>query len=253
MDTAFINRVGVTRGWQYQEVQFYPDRTGYTWIKRIAPFFWVTGANDREEGGTEAFYLPGIRFNFTRAGNLRVDHGRGHETFAGRRFETGRVLVDAGIQLTRWLNIGGNINVGPAIYYDEDDPFQGDRTSTQARVTLQPNSKLNHNISYNFVTFERRSTKENVYRVHILNLRNVYQFSSRFFVRAIVQFDSEETRVLTDFLGSYELAPGTVVHAGYGSLFGKKYEIDEDNELTFDRYLPTARAFFFKASYLVRF
>ena len=25
MDTAFINRVGLTRGWQYQGLSFYPD------------------------------------------------------------------------------------------------------------------------------------------------------------------------------------------------------------------------------------
>src|SRR5207247_1858663 len=29
MDTAFINRVGVTRGWNYEEVQFYPSTGGY--------------------------------------------------------------------------------------------------------------------------------------------------------------------------------------------------------------------------------
>jgi hypothetical protein len=87
-----------------------------------------------------------------------------------------------------------------------------------------------------------------VYDVHIVNLRNSYQFSPRFFVRAVAQFDSSRKRVLTDLLASYELAPGTVVHAGYGSLFGRAHE-----ELEFDSYRGTARAFFFKASYLARF
>ena len=260
MDTAFVNRVGVTRGWQYQEVQFYPDRPGYTWIKRIAPFFWITGANDLIQGGSEAFYLPGIRFNFTRAGSLRIDHGTGHETFEGNRFEVGRTLIDAGAQLTRWLNIGGHVNRGPAIYYDEDDPFQGDRRSIGARMTLQPNARLSHNLWYSFEGFDRRSTGEKVYRVHIVNLRNVYQFSPQFFVRAIAQFDSSRERFLGDLLASYELAPGTVVHAGYGSLVARQLERDDDEDgdegeepPKFEHYLPTARAFFFKASYLVRF
>jgi hypothetical protein len=255
MDTAFINRVGVTRGWQYQEVQFYPDRPSYTWIKRVAPFFWVTTANDLIQGGGEAFYLPGIRFNFTRAGFLRVDHGRGHETFAGQRFETGRTLVDGGVQLTRWLSLGGNINRGPAIFYDEDDPFQGDQRLAGVRIGLQPNAKLSHNLNYNYASFDRRSTGENEYTVHVLNLRNVYQFSPRFFIRGIAQFDSSRERVLLDLLASYELAPGTVVHAGYGSLVAGKLEYEDDDleDLEFSRYLPTARAFFFKASYLVRF
>ena len=248
MDTAFVNRVGMTRFWQYQALNFYPSHPKYQWIKRINPFFWVTGAEDRVQGGSEAFYLPAVRFNFTRAGFLRLDYAKGHETFAGREFETGRTMIDGGVQLKRWLNLGGSAQRGPAVFYDEEDPFQGDRRSASFRVGLQPSSRLNSNTSYSFVTFRNRSTGENTFRVHIVNLRNIYQFTPRFFVRAIAQFDSSRERVLTDFLASYELSPGTVVHAGYGSLFGREHE-----EIEFDRYLSTARAFFFKASYRARF
>jgi hypothetical protein len=248
MDTAFINRVGVTRGWQYQALNFYPSHPAFTWIKRINPFFWMTAATDRVQGGSEAFYLPAMRFNFTRAGFLRLDYGNGHETFAGRRFETGRWMVDGNVQILRWLNIGGGANTGPSIYYDEETPFQGTRKAANARVGLQPNSRFNNNTSYSYQSFENRITGEHVYTVHIINMRNTYQFSARFFVRAVAQFDSSRERVLTDFLASYELSPGTVIHAGYGSLYGRAHE-----ELHFDRYLSTARAFFFKASYRAHF
>jgi hypothetical protein len=244
MDTAFVNRVGLTRGWQYQDLNFYPSNPRFRWIKRVNPFFWMTLAKDRNQGGTEAFYLPALRMSFTRAGNLRLDYGTGHETFAGRRFETGKVGVDGGVQIRRWLNIGGNASAGPAIFYDPAVPFQGDRRSAGARVGLQPSSRLYSNTSYSYVTFTNRSTGLNVYRVHIVNMRNTYQFTPRFFVRAVSQFDSSRERVLADFLASYELSPGTVVHAGYGSLYGKE---------TLDAYHATARAFFFKASYLARF
>jgi hypothetical protein len=87
-----------------------------------------------------------------------------------------------------------------------------------------------------------------VYRVHVLNLRNTYQFTPRFFLRAVTQFDSSRKRVLADFLASYELSPGTVFHAGYGSLYGRALD-----DVSFDRYTATARALFLKASYLARF
>jgi Domain of unknown function (DUF5916) len=248
MDTAFINRVGLTRGWQYQDLNFYPSRPGYRWIKRINPFFWVTAAQDRVQGGTETFYLPALRFNFTRAGFLRVDYGTGHETFAGRRFDVGRTMIDGNIQILRWLNVGGGGQRGPAIFYDPDDPYQGYRRSANLRIGLQPNSRFNHDTSYSFVTFDNQRTGVNVYRVHIVNMRNTYQFSPRFFMRAVTQFDSSRERVLVDLLASYELSPGTVVHAGYGSLFGTARD-----ELEFGRYLATARAFFFKASYRASF
>jgi hypothetical protein len=244
MDTAFINRVGITRGWQYQGLSFYPDEKRYPWLKRINPFVWVTAADDRIQGGSELQVIPAIRFNFTRQGYLRLDVLRGHETYAHERFEVGRVFADGGAQITRWLNFGGNINAGPAVYYDVVDPFQGNRRSLSGRVTLQPNAKLNHNVSYTFVHFERQETGEKVFDVHIVNLRNTYQFTPQFLVRAILQHDSSRRRVLGDFLASYELVPGTVVHAGYGSLWER---------LEVDPYRPVARAFFFKASYLARF
>lgn len=80
--------------------------------------------------------------------------------------------------------------------------------------------------------------------MHIVNLRNTYQFNRQFLLRAIAQYDSSRERVLGDFLASYELVPGTVVHAGYGTFYER---------LNARPYEATARAFFFKASYLARF
>ncbi len=244
MDTAFLNRVGVTRGWQYVQVSFYPDEKRHAWLKRVSPFLWVTSADDHIQGGSELWVLPGIRFNTTRQGYLRLDMMRGHETFAQRRFDVGRLFADGGAQITRWLNLGGTYNGGPAVFYDPIEPFQGTRRSFSGRIGFQPNSKLNNNLSYSFVHFERRATGEKVFDVHVVNLRNTYQFTSRFFFRAITQFDSDRRRALGDLLASYELMPGTVVHAGYGSLWESADR---------DPYRATARAFFFKASYLARF
>ena len=79
----------------------------------------------------------------------------------------------------------------------------------------------------------------------IVNTRSTYQFNKHFFVRGIAQYDSSNRRVLTDFLASYELVPGSVMHAGYGSLIEKR-----DPALG---YQTVSRGLFFKASYLHRF
>jgi hypothetical protein len=246
MDTAFVNRVGLTRAWQYQSLSFYTHEKKYPWLKRVNTFRWVMTGEDRVQGGSELWVLPAIRFNFTRQGYLRVDTMRGHETFARRRFTVGRAFAEGGAQMKRWLNVGGGFNIGPAVFYDPIDPFQGTRRSLWWRAGFQPNAKLNHNISHTFVHFERRATGEAVYDVHVVNLRNTYQFTPQFLVRAITQYDSSRRRVLGDFLASYELVPGTVMHGGYGSLW-------ERPAAEGDPYRTTARAFFFKASYLARF
>src|SRR5206468_10434315 len=108
----------------------------------------------------------------------------------------------------------------------------------------QPNQHVNQNVSYSRVRFDRASDGERIYTVHIVNVRSTYQFNKHFLVRAIEQFDSSRRRVLLDLLASYEFVPGTVVHAGYGSLFEKRGT---------DDYMTTGRGLFFKASYLHRF
>ena len=59
--------------------------------------------------------------------------------------------------------------------------------------------------------------------------------------------------MLTDFLGSYELRPGTVVFAGYGSLYERRLWQDDRWIEGQGDYLTTRRGLFFKASYLYRF
>jgi hypothetical protein len=131
-----------------------------------------------------------------------------------------------------------------AVFYDPSDPFQGRSRSAGAGFTLQPNQRVNQNVSYSRTQFDRVSNGQRVYTVHIVNLRTTYQFSRRFLVRAIEQFDSSRKRLLIDLLASYEFVPGTVIHAGYGSLL-------ENRDST--EYLSTSRGLFFKASYLHRF
>ena len=117
-------------------------------------------------------------------------------------------MVDGGVQILRWLNIGGKRKAGRRSFTTRTRRSRATGGRSELRVGLQPNSQLNSNTSYNFVTFNSRSTGEHVYDVHIVNLRNTYQFSPRFFVRAVAQFDSSRERVLTDFLASYELVAG---------------------------------------------
>ena len=59
--------------------------------------------------------------------------------------------------------------------------------------------------------------------------------------------------MLTDFLSSYELRPGTVFFAGYGSLIEQRDYRNEAWETGAGRYQTVRRGLFLKASYLYRF
>jgi hypothetical protein len=244
MDTAFYNRTGFTSGWGYGEVNFYPRNTSRSVLKRVNLFTWNKYGRDQVQDGNERFSLVGVRLNFTRQGFIRVDRGWGREPWAGKRFTTDRTRTQAQVLIFRWLNLNGNFSNGFATFYDPVNPFQGRSRSFGGGFTLQPSRHMNQNVSYSRVQFDRASDGNRIYTVHIVNLKSTYQFNRHFLVRALEQFDSSRRRVLTDLLASYELAPGTVFHMGYGSLLEKK---DASG------YVTTSRGLFFKASYLHRF
>jgi hypothetical protein len=258
MDTAFYNRTGFTNGWAFLGVSFYPDKQKLPWFRRAVPFTFTQGGRDRIEGGDELLTVNGIRLHFSRQGFFRIDRSAGREPFAGERFTIGRTRMFGSVQAFGWLALGGNFSTGAATFYDRQDPFQGQSTDFGANVTLQPSARFTEDVSVNRVNFDRDDTGADVYDVTIVNSRTTYQFSRQFFIRGIVQYDSSQRRVLTDLLGSYELRPGTVLFAGYGSLIERRLFADgrwmtEDEAPRDGRYLTTRRGLFLKASYLHRF
>lgn len=250
MDTAFYNRAGFTAGWSFGAVNFHPTSS---WLQRVQPFYFVKAGHDAIQDGSERFLNTGLRFNFTRQGFLNISHGRGHETWQGRRYRVGGDLEMFGsAQVFRWLHLFGGGGAGPSIFYDEVDPFQGRSRSAHFGVTFQPNQHLTQNINGNVVRFSRESG-ERVFNVTIVNSRTTYQFDKHFLVRFLAQYDSSARRVLTDLLASYEFVPGTVFHAGYGSLYEKGREFGGPPVDSRDKYLMVNRGLFLKASYLRRF
>jgi hypothetical protein len=253
MDTAFFRRTGITGGWAYAATNFYPGAERYKWLKRINPFFFFRGYRDRIQGGSDQIYVGGLRFSFTRQGMFGVDLVTGQEPWAGRLFDIRGVEMNGGAQLYGWLNIQSYLSLSRSIYYDPENPFPGNDKYFSVTLTLQPDSRLNQKISVTRDVFDRLAGGPRVYAVNILNTRTSYQISKRFAVRAIAQFDNSRYRVLTDFLGSYELVPGTVAYAGYGSLFEQRSWDGEQWHSGSGNYLNTQRGLFFKVSYLYRF
>ena len=253
MQTAFINRVGITSGWGYGEYSFYPDQKKHPWLLKIAPFSFTQGGPDRNTGGDDLLQVTGVRISLTRQGFIRIDRFDGFETWAKQRFDRGNWRLQGNVQLYRWLSLDGQQMSGKAVFYDPETPFQGEIQDVRAGVTLQPSGRLSQALSYRYISFDRASTGERVYDVDLIYSRTTYQFSRQFFVRGILQWDSSRYRVLTDFLSSYELRPGTVVYAGYGSLIEQRGFVDGQWVLGRGDYETSHRGLFFKASYLHRF
>ena len=254
MDTAFFNRTGFTAGWLFGSYSFYPKPGTDFWLQRWHPFIFTKVGHDDIQGGSEGFVNTGLRFNFTRQGFVNIAHGRGHEPWRGERYRVGHDFnVFGSMQALRWLGFHGGGGAGPGIFYDEVDPFQGRYWNVFGGITFQPNAHLTQSIDWNVLRFDRESTRERVYGVDIVNSKTTYQFDKHFLVRFLAQYDSSAKRVLTDLLASYELVPGTVFHAGYGSLYEKDAQFFEGPFNQSNKYLMVNRGLFLKASYLRRF
>lgn len=255
MDTAFYNRTGFTSIWSYGQVSFYPKSN---WLQRVHPWYFGKIGHDEVQDGGEDSLSTGLQFNFTRQGFFNISRGRGHESWQGKQYQVGSdINLFGSVQATRWLGIFGGGGRGPAIYYDAADPFQGNNAFAHMGLTLQPNQHITQEVNYNRVRFDRADTGVRVYGVDIVNSKTTYQFDKHFLVRFLAQFDSSERRVLTDLLASYEFVPGTVVHAGYGSLFERDFGVGVPADglpvRLDDKYRMINRGLFFKASYLKRF
>ncbi|HJU42693.1 MAG TPA: DUF5916 domain-containing protein [Vicinamibacterales bacterium] len=254
MDTAFYNRTGFTAAWTYGEYSFYPKSGTNFWLQRVFPFFFGKAGRDRVQDGNEDFIHTGIRFNTTRQGFISVGYMNGHETWRGQRFRLAHTVNAFGfLQPFRWLGVFARYSGGYAIFYDFNNPFQGRQPSAGLGLNFQPNQHVTQGIDFNTVRFNRASTGERIYSVNIINSKTTYQFDKHFLVRFLAQYDSSAKRVLTDLLASYEFVPGTVAHAGYGSLYEDSAEFLNRPPLASDKYLMVNRGLFLKASYLWRF
>ena len=253
MDTAFLNQVGITQGWTFVAPSFYPDAKKHPWFKRFVPFVFAQYGHDRIQGGGKWIVVPGVRMHFTRQGFLRIDGLVGQEPWVQRRFDIRNVRLIGQAQFTRWLNVSAQATRGRSIFYDQVDPYLGRNRGYSAQVSLQPSARFNQALSYDRVEFNRISDGSRVYTVNVLNTKTTFQLNRHFFLRALVQYDSSRETVLTDLLASWELLPGTVAYAGYGSLIERQ---DWDGQ----RFIPAAgsyrtteRGLFFKAAYVHRF
>jgi hypothetical protein len=237
----------------YGELNFYPDKGKWPWLRRIQPFTFNQATHDVIQRGNEFFTIQAVRLYFTKQGFVRVDRTTGYEPFAGQRFKTNRWRLQSNAQLFRWLRVYAYANAGLATFYDPVAPYQGRSTDVSSGFTFQPSGRFSETVDFERVAFDRESTGERVYTIHILNTKTAYQFTSHFFLRGIVQFDSSRSQALTDFLASYELRPGTVFFAGYGSLIEQRDYRDEAWRTGTGQYQTVRRGLFLKASYLYRF
>lgn len=253
MASAFLYRTAISRGQLFLGRNLYPRRGGSWWDRAQASFRaeaihdMVTGLNDRSANLSLSIYTR-------RNGFFNITFNAVDEAWAGRLFARHVWAGNGRMQLCKWLFAYVSLQLGEKIYYAVQDPFLGSGNRFQFVATIQPSIRLNLDLEYIRDALSHRvyGRSEPVYKVQIANLLASYQFNRFFFVRGALRYDDYQKQLLTDFLASFTLIPGTVIHLGYGSLYENRQWADA-------RWVPgqgplreMKNSLFFKVSYLWR-
>ena len=248
VDTGFLERTGLRRLALFGMYRFFPKSS---FFQRIEPFYWSYHLYDTFSNKLESFNLFTLRFQLPRSTQVRFDSILATEVYQGQNFGRSGLGFQAYSQLSKHLNVSLFYRHTGAIYYDPDDPYQGDGNRAGAGLEFQPTDKFDFSLSLTYSNFYRRSDGDKIYDYTILRSFNTYQLNKYLFLRAIVEYNFYYKRMTVDTLASFTYIPGTVIYVGYGSAF-EHIRWTGDEYVDSNRFLETKRGVFFKVSYLWR-
>jgi hypothetical protein len=246
--TAFQNRVGISRGGFLIGPTFNIKSTKLKWLTRFSTSIAYSRLYDLSTKMSDISRRFSMGFSFAPKGDLFIRYWHDDEAWAGRVMDKKYFNTFGNIQLFKWLLFEQEIIIGEEIFYHPSQPFVGYGKTLFLSILLEPDTKLKISFDYLHSDLKEKNTHNKIYAVDIYNFQTLYQFNKYFFIRGILRYDHFEKKLLTDFLASFTLIPGTVVHLGYGSLY-----LENKQEYKHQDLLKMRQGLFFKASYLWRF
>jgi hypothetical protein len=245
-DVGFVRRTdqrGTRGGVSYR---WYPE----SWIVDWGPSFNYNWLFDYETVLQERALTPGISVQFARNVRANAEYERGMERFGGIDFPLERVSFGGNVNTSRRISLSANFSTGDQIRFVED-PFLGAGTTWSTNVTLRPSSRLQSQVSLNTSRFLDRRTDIEVFDVKIFRALTTYQFTERFLVRNITQYNTFDKTLDANLLLTYRVNAGTVFFVGYDDHYRQGQQISAERFPT-DSMVRTNRAIFTKLQYLFR-
>ena len=131
------------------------------------------------------------------------------------------------------------------------DPGPGNLLQVTGGFTYQPTDEFRTSISLNKQRLVRHDTGLVAFDVNILTWRGTYQFTKATFARAIIDYNTLNSRARAQFLAGWTPSPGTSFYVGYND------DVNYDSLHPFTgQIVPgfrrNTRTVFVKMSYLIR-
>jgi hypothetical protein len=166
-------------------------------------------------------------------------------------FPTRRFSIGGSVDRLRWMSLSGQYETGRAIRF-VDDPFLGSSDNTSLSVILRPVSRARSEITLTTSRLVDRRSGDEAFDVRILRTLTTYQFTDRWLVRNILEYDTSDRTLGVNVLGTYRVNAGTAFFVGYDDHYEQwsATDLDPTTPLSWRR---TNRAIFAKLQVLLRY
>jgi hypothetical protein len=246
-DVGFVRRTdqrGTRGGTSYR---WYPE----SWIVNWGPSLSYDYLWDYEGVLQERGMSPQISVQFARNISLNGNYDHAMERFSGIDFRKRRVSFGGSVGTSRRVSFSGNFSTGDQIRFVAD-PFLGSGTTWNVNSTLRPFPRLQSQVSLNSSRFVDRRSDTEVFDVKIFRAQTTYQFTDRFLIRNISQFNTFDKAFDGNLLFTYRVNAGTVFFVGYDDHYREGSRLNAE-VFPADAWQRTNRSIFAKLQYLFRY
>ncbi|MFQ5570952.1 MAG: DUF5916 domain-containing protein [Rhodothermales bacterium] len=247
-DNGFVRQNDNRRFFMWQGVTLYPENISF--IDRIQPNIAVGRTWNFDGVQKSDFISPGLTLRMKRQTNVNVRYTFERERFGEVDFDGLRSFnLNVHSNFSEPVQLGFSLGLGRDIARTVGTPELGNSLNVNLFGTLRPTQRLVVQPLFVYSELTDRETGEEFFSGYIARARVNYQFTRRFFMRTVVQYNDFAERLEVDPLITYKINAFTAFH------FGSTHDFD-----TFDgrmegaaRFLrQSRRQFFFKFQYLLR-
>ena len=258
-DIGFVRRVDQKQGFSSLGYTFRPESWGVSWGPSVR-YNWNHDFNNVLQDLDKR-----VAFDATFARNISVNSQFQDEMerFGGINFQKQAGRIGGQISTSRRVSVGGYYEYGDLVRYVEN-PYLGRGSTGSFFAALRPLSRFQSELNLRTSDFiDPRTGDDLVFDVKILRALSTYQFTDRFLLRNISEYNTFDKTVDLNLLFTYRLNAGTAFYIGYDDHYRQADQIygdDMDGDGIDDQLFPMAtvyqqtnRAVFTKFQYLFRF
>ena len=256
-DVGFVRRTD--QRWMFTELAYrwWPE----SWLVSWGPRVRYTRGYDFNGSLEDQQATVGVNLAFADSINFNANVDRAMERFGGINFFKTRYRFFSIVSRIRQFSFGLGGNGGDQIFFDEEHPYLGRDRGWSTFINLRLIPQLESRSSIDTNRFVDVYNDALVFDVNIFRTLTTFQFTDRFLLRNISEYNSFDQRLSLNFLLTYRVNAGTAFYAGYDDHYLQADHItrDLDGNGIDDRIFQstalkrTNRAVFVKLQYLFRY